>query len=71
MNTGSIGNKHRKQAQEVIFSRKSKATSHPPLVFNNKNVIHVTSQKHLGINLDTELSFEKHLARTMQNKRKL
>ena len=51
----------KKQAQEVIFSRKSKAISHPPLVFNNNNVIQTTSQKHLGIILDTRLSFEKHL----------
>ena len=50
-----------KQAQEVIFSRKSKAISHPTLVFNNNNVIQTTSQKHLGIILDTRLSFEKHL----------
>ena len=28
---------HKKRAQEVIFSRKSKAISHPPLVFNNNN----------------------------------
>ena len=40
-----------KQAQEVIFSWKSKAISHPPLVFSNNNVII----------LDTRLSFEKHL----------
>ena len=26
---------HKKQAQEAIFSRKCKAISHPPLVFNN------------------------------------
>ena len=51
----------KKQAQEVIFSRKSKAMSHPPLVFNNNNVIQSTSQKHLSIILDTRLSFEKHL----------
>ena len=49
----------KKQAQEIIFSRKSKAISHPPLVFNNNNVIQTTSQKHLGIILDTRLSFEK------------
>ena len=43
-----------KQAQKVTFSRKSKAISHPPLVFNNnKDVIQTTSQKHLGIILDT------------------
>ena len=51
----------KKQAQEVIFGWKSKAISHPPLVFNNNNVIQTTSQKHLGIILDTRLSFEKHL----------
>ena len=51
----------KKQAQEVIFSRKSKAISHPPLVFNNNKVIQTTSQKHLGIILDTRLFFEKHL----------
>ena len=43
----------KKQAQEVMFSRKSIAISHPPLVFNNNNVIQATSQKHLGIILDT------------------
>ena len=51
----------KKQAQEVIFSRKSKATSHPPLVFNNNNVMQAASHKHLDIILDTRLSFEKHL----------
>ena len=51
----------KKQAQEVIFSRKSKAISHSPLLFNNNNVIQTTSQKHLGIILDARLFFEKHL----------
>ena len=51
----------KKQAQEVIFSRKSKAILHPPLVFNNNNVIQATSPKHLGIIFDTRLSFEKHI----------
>ena len=37
-----------KQAQEVIFSRKLKKGSHPPLVFNNANVSCYKSQKHLG-----------------------
>ena len=50
----------KKQAQEVNFSRKSKAILHPPLVFKN-NAIQTTSQKHLGIILDTQLSFEKDL----------
>ena len=51
----------KKQAQEVVFSRKSKATSHPPLIFNNNNIMQAASHKHLGIILDTRLSFEKHL----------
>ena len=50
----------KKQAQKVIFSRKSKIILHPPLVFNNNNnsnnVMQTVSQKHLGIILDTRLS---------------
>ena len=53
------------KAQEVIFSRKSKAISHPTLVFNNDNVIQATYQKHFGIVLDNRLSFEKHLERVL------
>ena len=49
-----------KQAQEVIFSRKTKKEYHPPLAFNN-NVSETNSQKHLGVVLDNRLSFEDHL----------
>ena len=49
-----------KQAQEVIFSRKLKKVTHPPLVFNNANVSQRKSQKHLGIILDSKLTFEDH-----------
>ena len=49
-----------KQAQEVIFSRKLKNVSHPPLVFNNVNISSCKSQKHLGILLDARLTFEEH-----------
>ena len=52
---------HKKQAQYVSFSQKSKTISHPQLVSNNNNVIQTISQKHLGITFDTCLSFEKHL----------
>ena len=48
----------KKQAQEVIFSRKSKAIPHPSLEFNDNNVI-IT--KTYGIILYTQISFEKHL----------
>ena len=47
-----------KQAQEIIFSRKLKKVTQPPLVFNNANVSHCKSQKHLGITLDWKLTFE-------------
>ena len=50
-----------KQAQEVIFSRKTKKEYHPPLAFNNTNVPETNSQKHLGAVLDNRLSFEDHL----------
>ena len=43
-----------KQDQEVILSRKSKRSTHPPLVFNNNSV----SQIHLGVILDFKLTFE-------------
>ena len=49
-----------KRAQEVIFSQKLKKVPLPPLVFNNANVFQCKSQKHLGITLDSKLTFEEH-----------
>ena len=50
----------RKQAQEFIFSKKSKTVSHPSLVYNNANVSSCKSQKHLGTLLDSKLTFGEH-----------
>ena len=50
-----------KQAQEIIFSRKIKKATHPPLLFNNNNVSQVNSQKHFVVILDVKLTFEEHL----------
>ena len=50
-----------KQALEVIFSRKTTKLPHPPLVFNNTNVTQLIYQKHLGIILDSKLTFESHI----------
>ena len=50
-----------KQAQEVIFSYKIKKLPHPPLVFNDNNVLQSSSQKHLGVTLDVKLIFDEHL----------
>ena len=51
----------KKQAQEVIFSRKIRKTSHPPLAFNNNSVKQVQFRKHLGVYLDSRLDFREHL----------
>ena len=44
-----------KQTNEVIFSRKSKVHSYPPLTFNNNDDKKYPCQKHLGIILDSKL----------------
>ena len=50
-----------KHAQEIILSRKTKKVSHPSLLFNNSIASQTPYQKHLGIFLDTQLTFEEHL----------
>ena len=50
-----------KQAQEVIFSRKSKSIHHPPLIFNRSKVFQSKTRKHLDLTFDSRLSFEKYL----------
>ena len=49
-----------KQAQEIIFSRKKNATTHPPLFFNNSEIKLSSNQKHLGLTLDSKLSFSEY-----------
>ena len=50
-----------KQAQEIIFSRKSSQRSHPGLMFND-SIVNVTSiHKHLGMVFDSKLSSDEHL----------
>ena len=50
-----------KQATELLFSCKKKAIDHPDLVFNGSTVSRVNDHKHLGLVLQPNLSFEKHL----------
>ena len=50
-----------KQAQEVTFTCKVKKVVHPPIFFNNKPVQQVSSQKYLGLTVDTSLTFDKHI----------
>ena len=50
-----------KQATEVLFSCKKSSPNHPQIIFNGRAVAKVNDQKHLGLILDSRLSFEKHL----------
>ena len=50
-----------KQAQEVVFSRKSHKLAHPPVFFNNVPVKRCSIQKHLGFHLDEKLNFNHHV----------
>ena len=50
-----------KQANEVLFSYKKSSPNHPQLIFNGLSVVKVNDQKHLGLILDSRLSFEKHI----------
>ena len=54
-----------KQAQEVIFSCKSKSLTYPPLVYNNDNVSQTYSLKHLGVIIDFKLTLEEHLSNVL------
>ena len=50
----------KKQAQEVIFSRKRVKDCHPSVFFND-TIVERSSQKHLGIHLDEKLDFNAHM----------
>ena len=50
-----------KQATEDLFSCKKSSPNHPQLIFNGIAVAKVTDQNHLGLILDSRLSFEKHI----------
>ena len=50
-----------KQATELLFSCKRNSPNHPSLFFNGTVVPKVTEQKHLGLILDSKLSFERHI----------
>ena len=50
-----------KQAVEVLFSPKINSPNHSPLFFNGSTVSKVNVHTHLGLNLDTKLSFVSHI----------
>ena len=50
-----------KQANEVIFPRKTKNSFHSHLAFNNNVIKKYPHHKHLGIVLDSKLDFKFHV----------
>ena len=50
-----------KQPQEIVFFRKSNASNHETVSFNNVPVIKENTPKHPGFFLDSKLSFFDHI----------
>ena len=59
-----------KQAVELIFSKQKTETNHPEILFNNTHVMQVVEHKHLGIVLDSKLSFSTHIKAAISKARK-
>ena len=58
-----------KQAEEILFSHKSNKPVHP-IYFNDIEVKKVSDHKHLGLILDSKLSFAKHISEKISTARK-
>ena len=50
-----------KQETEVLFPCKKSSSIHPHILFKGTVVVKMSEQIHLGLILDSKLSFEKHL----------
>ena len=59
---GVYGNRQKFTAQ-VTFSQKKEAIAHPSVFFNGSEVVVKTEHKHLGMILDSKLSFQSHVRR--------
>ena len=51
-----------KRTTEVLFSCKNNAHNHPQIIVNGTVVAKVEERKHLGLTLESKLSFEKYLS---------
>ena len=60
-----------KQAVELIFSTKKTEVDNPVILFNNVPVKKVDEHKHLGIVLDSKLSFSAHIRAAISKTRKV
>ena len=59
-----------KQAVELLLSKKRHEIDHPDIFFNNIPVKKVEEHKHLGIILDSKLSFSFHIRSAISKTRK-
>ena len=59
-----------KQAVELIFSRRKDEIDHPVVLFNDTPVKKVIEHKHLGIVLDSKLSFYAHIKAAISKTRR-
>ena len=50
-----------KQATEILFSCRNSKKTHPKLYFNGNEVVKHTDQKHLGLIIESNLSFKRHI----------
>ena len=60
-----------KQAQEFRFSQKTSSKPYPSLNFNDNLIHQVQLQKHLGLFLDPQLSFDEHIQCILTKTRKM
>ena len=58
-----------KQAVEILFSQKKIKPAHPPLFFNGLIVNKVNHHKHLGLILDSKLTFSNHFIEQINKSR--
>ena len=59
-----------KQAVELVFSTKRNKIDHPEIRFNDTPVEKVNEHKHLGLVLDSKLSFSAHVNAAINKSRK-
>ena len=60
-----------KQVLEVLFSNKVTKTNHPNIIFNGNTVQKSANQKHLGLILDENLTFNDHVTSKLTTVNKL
>ena len=58
------------KTEEVIFSTKRARIVHPPLTLGNDEIKRENEHKHLGMILDSKLSFQDHIRAAIQTARR-